>query len=179
MEGGGWGGALAALVPPVSHSYTYPPPPAPVDASAQVQQGGAADAELSVVKAAREATEAALEKDSSLQQSSIAAAIRALQQGATAPTDDVVAPLFADKLRKARADLAAKPASKPLSNAHQIELFKKRFGYVEDAVSPATLERASKDAAALAVLTGKVGGKAPAAGLPYVLKAPILYAKKQ
>jgi hypothetical protein len=129
------------------------------------------------VRTAREAVEASLEKDAALQQSSISAAIRALKDGATAAADDVVAPLFADKLRQARAELAAKPASKPMLNAHQIDLFKKRFGYIESAVSQDTLDRASKDAASLAVLTGRVGGKAPAVGLPYVTKAPILFTK--
>lgn len=148
-----------------------------LDYLVQVQSSGAADAELTVVRTAREAVEASLEKDAALQQSSISAAIRALKDGATAAADDVVAPLFADKLRQARAELAAKPASKPMLNAHQIDLFKKRFGYIESAVSQDTLDRASKDAASLAVLTGRVGGKAPAVGLPYVTKAPILFTK--
>jgi len=56
-------------------------------------------------------------------------------------------------------------------------MFKKRFGYVEDAVSESTLSRAKTDKAVSATLTGKVGGKAPAVGDKYVLKAPITYLK--
>jgi hypothetical protein len=142
-----------------------------------VQQGGAADADLVVAKIARESVEASLEKDSALQQASINSAIRALKEGVLVASDDIVGPLFAEKQRKARADLAAKPSAKPMTNAHQIDLFNKRFGYVEATVSSATLERASKDAAALAVLTGKVGGKTPVVGMPYAIKSPILFTK--
>jgi hypothetical protein len=89
----------------------------------------------------------------------------------------VVTPLFTKAVSTARAEAAAKPAAKPFSNPQQVEMFKKRFGYVEDAVSESTLKRASGDASALAALTGRVGGKAPAVGDKYVLKAPIAYLK--
>ena len=89
----------------------------------------------------------------------------------------VVSPLFSKAVATARAEAASKPAAKPFSNPQQIEMFKKRFGYVEDAVSESTLKRASGDASALAALTGRVGGKAPAVGDKYVLKAPISYLK--
>ena len=73
--------------------------------------------------------------------------------------------------------LPAPPSLPPSLANPQIDMFRKRFGYVEDAVSESTLKRASGDAAAWAALTGRVGGKAPAAGDAYVLKAPITYAK--
>jgi len=56
-------------------------------------------------------------------------------------------------------------------------MFKKRFGYTEDAVSADTLNRASKDATAMAILTGRLGGATPTVGASYVLKAPIAYLK--
>lgn len=142
----------------------------------QVQQSGAADTEAAVARAAREAVESKLEKDAALQQASIAAAIRALKDGVATPSDDVVAPLYTDALKATRAAFAARTSEKPLRSAHQIELFNKRFGYGEKAVTAAALERAAKDPAALAILTGKAGGKA-AVGTPFVLKAPIEYLK--
>ena len=48
---------------------------------------------------------------------------------------------------------------------------------MESAVSESTLAKAKGDASAWAALTGKVGGKAPAVGASYVLKAPITYLK--
>lgn len=58
----------------------------------------------------------------------------------------------------------------------QVEIFRKRFGFGEDAVSEETLAKATADPAALAVLTGKVGGKTPTVGMPYTLKPAIAYA---
>ena len=77
-----------------------------------------------------------------------------------------------------RADLATKPAAKPLLSANQVELFSKRFGYTVGAVDADTLKRAGSDAAAAALLVGKLGGATPALGAKYVLKAPITYVKK-
>lgn len=119
--------------------------------------------------------EAQLASDASLQQKSLDAAIKSLKEGT--PAEDVVAPLFASAVAKARAELASKPAAKPFTSPQQIDMFAKRFGYVESAVSESTLTRAQGDAKAWAALTGKVGGKAPAVGAPYVLKAPISYLK--
>lgn len=103
---------------------------------------------------------------------------RALMSALTCPSPAaVVTPLFSKAVSTARAEAASKPAAKPFSNPQQIEMFKKRFGYVEDAVSESTLKRAAGDASALAALTGRVGGKAPAVGDKYVLKAPISYLK--
>lgn len=61
--------------------------------------------------------------------------------------------------------------------AFQIEMFKKRFGYSDATVTAELLKKASSDAGALAGLTGRVGGKAPAVGDAFVLKAPISYLK--
>jgi len=47
----------------------------------------------------------------------------------------------------------------------------------EDAVTADALKAATKDAAARAVLVGKVGGAEPAVGTPFVLKPAIAYAK--
>lgn len=142
----------------------------------QVQQSGAADTASAVSRAAREAVETKLEKDAALQQATIAAATRALKDGASVPSDDLIAPLYADALKAAKAAFAARTSEMPLRSAHQIDVFTKRFGYSDTAVTAVALERASKDKAALAVLTGKAGGK-PAVGTPFVLKAPILYVK--
>lgn len=124
---------------------------------------------------ARSSVEAQLASDAALQQKSVEAAIKSLKEGTAA--EDVVAPLFASAVAKARAELASKPAAKPFTNPQQIEMFNKRFGYAETAVSEATLAKAKGDATAMAALTGKVGGAAPAVGAPYVLKAPIAYLK--
>ena len=143
-----------------------------------VQTSGAADTEAAIARTARETVESKLEKDSALQQSSIANAIRALKDGVATPSDDIIAPLYTSAVSQARADFAARTSEKPLSSQHQIDLFKKRFGYTDTAVTASALERASKDPVSLAVLKGKVGGKEPSVGLPFTLKAPILYAKK-
>jgi len=140
-----------------------------------LQSSGAADADAKVLRSARSLVESQLEKDASLQQKSIESAIKGLRDGVFA--DEVVTPLFSKALEKAAADLKAQPAAKPMTNAQQIDIFRKRFGFTEDAVSESTLKRAASDPAALAVLTGKVGGKSPAVGMPYVLKPAIAYAK--
>jgi hypothetical protein len=128
-----------------------------------------------VLKVARASVEEQLGSDAALQQKTVEAALKSLKEGTQA--EDLVAPLFAAAVAKARAELAAKPAAKPFSSAQQIDMFSKRFGYSETAVSESTLARAKGDAAALAALTGKTGGAAPAVGTPYVLKAPITYLK--
>ena len=53
----------------------------------------------------------------------------------------------------------------------------KRFGYASSAVDADTLKRVAGDASATALLTGRLGGAAPAVGAKFVLKAPITYVK--
>lgn len=146
-----------------------------LDYLVQISASGAAGKEAAVIKAARANVEAALEKDAGLQQRTIDAAVKALKEGSA--SEDVVAPLFAKALEKAKADEAAKPAAKPLTDRMQVEIFRKRFGLTEDAVSEITLQRAKADKAAWALLTGKVGGAEPAVGAKYILKPAIAYAK--
>lgn len=144
-----------------------------------IAASSAADSEAEIMRAAKDNFDALLAKDASVQQKSLENAIKALKDGSMSSTDDMVPSLWAKALEKARADYASKPASasNPLASPAVVEIYKKRFNYTEDAVSEATLARAT-DAASKAVLTGKVGGKAPAVGSQYVLKAPILYARK-
>lgn len=144
-----------------------------------IAASGAADSEAEILRSAKNNFDASLSKDATVQQKTIDNAIKALKDGSMASADDLAPGLWAKALEKARADYAAKPAaaSNPLANPQIVEIFKKRFGYTEDAVSEATLSRAS-DAASKAILTGKIGGKAPAVGAQYVLQAPILYARK-
>lgn len=152
---------------------------AQLDYLVQVSASGAADKEAGVLKAARSIVEGALEKDAALQQRTIDAAIKSLTAGSE--TEDVVSPLFSKALEKAASDAAAAAASqaaaKPLKNPLQVEIFRKRFGVVEDAVTEATLSRAKADKAAYNVLVGKVGGAEPTVGAAYVLKPAIAYAK--
>ncbi len=148
-----------------------------LDYLVQLRAGAAGETEGAVVKIARSNVEASLEKDSSLQQKSIDAALKALKEGSSTPADDVVAPLFAKAVEKAKSELAAKPSANPFTSAQQVEMFRKRFGLSDDVVTESALARAKTDKALLHVLTGKVGGKAPTAGTPFVLKAPIAYAK--
>jgi hypothetical protein len=141
-----------------------------------LQAAGKGAGDAAVVGTARATVESTLEKDAAAQQKSVAAAIKALSEGSQ--TEDVVAPMYSKALAQARADLAAKPASRPLLDPAQVDMFKKRFGYTDETVTESALKHAAADPSAMAVLTGKVGGKAPAAGMPYVLKAPIAYRKK-
>ena len=66
-----------------------------------VASAGSAETEAAVLKAARAAVESSLEKDSSLQQKTIAGAIAALASGNSG--DDSVAVMFSDAVKKARA----------------------------------------------------------------------------
>lgn len=141
-----------------------------------LQASGAADTEAAVAKAARAAVETQLEKDASLQQRSIDAAIKALKEGSI--SEDVVAPLYSAAVEKAKAELAgAAVKASPFADAQQQDIFKKRFGYVEESVSEGTLHRAQGDSAVMAVLTGKLGGAVPKVGAAYKVKAPIAYLK--
>jgi hypothetical protein len=90
---------------------------AQLDYLLQMQNSGAADVEAQLVKSARASVETSFEKEAALQQKSIDSAIRALKEG-TIP-EDGVAPLFAKAVEKARADVLAKPAAKPFTNAQQ------------------------------------------------------------
>jgi len=150
---------------------------AQLDYLVSLKNSAAGETGAAVVKTARASVESSLEKDSAVQQKSIEAAIKALKEGTSNTQDDVIAPLFTKAVEAATASLAAKTTSNPFTSPQQIEMFKKRFGYVEDAVSESTLSRAKTDKAVSATLTGKVGGKAPAVGDKYVLKAPITYLK--
>ena len=81
------------------------------------------------------------------------------QDGVSADAaSDPVAAVWTASAAKAAAALAAAPAAKPLLSAHQVDLFKKRFGYVDDAVTPELAAKAAADPAATALLTGKVRG---------------------
>jgi len=144
-----------------------------------VSSAGAAESEAAVVKAARSAVEATLTRDASVQQRTVDAAVRALKDGVAADVDDPLPGLWAAAVAKAQADIAARPAAQPLRSPQQIDLFKKRFGYSDEAVTAELAAKAGADPAALALLTGKVGGVAPTAGARYVLKAPISYLKDQ
>jgi hypothetical protein len=148
-----------------------------LDYLVSLKGSAAGETGAAVVKTARAAVESALETDAALQQKSIDAAIKALKEGTVGAADDVITPLFEKSVAAAKAATAAKATTNPFTNAQQVEMFKKRFGYVEDAVSESTLKRAQADKGLLAALTGKVGG-APAVGAKYVLKAPISYIKK-
>lgn len=150
---------------------------AQLDYLVSLKNSAAGETGAAVVKTARAAVESSLEKDAAVQQKSIEAAIKALKEGNSNPQDDVIAPLFAKAVESATASLASKTTSNPFTSPQQIEMFKKRFGYVEETVSESTLSRSKTDKALLANLTGKVGGKAPAVGDKYVLKAPISYLK--
>lgn len=154
---------------------------AQLDFLVTLSSAGAAGTETATIKAARSSVEAQLEKDAKLQQASIESAIKALTAGAQAPADDVIAPLFAKALDAARAE-AAKSAegdknAKPLRNPQLVEICRKRFGLVDDVVTEGAAEAAAKDAAARAVLVGKVGGVEPKVGTPFVIKPAIAYAK--
>jgi hypothetical protein len=142
-----------------------------------LQAGSAQGADAAVAKAARASVEAALESDARAQQATVEAAIKALAAGATAVADDTVAPLYAKALDAARKAVAAQPAAKPFASAAIQEIFRKRFGLVDDAVTPAALAAASKDPVAAALLAGKCGGVAPAVGVKFVVKPAIMYGK--
>lgn len=147
-----------------------------------VSASAAADTEAAVLKAARSNAETSLEKDSALQQRTLDAAIKALKEGALGLSDDVVPAVWDGAVAKAKADVAKAASSgattSPLKDPAVIEIFRKRFGYSDVAVTETDINRAKTDASAAAILTGKVGGKTPAVGTPFVLKAPITYVKK-
>ncbi len=149
---------------------------AELDYLVALRASAAGETQSGVVKAARASVESTLSKDAATQQKSIEAALKALKEGVSTPADDIVAPLFEKAVASAKAAAASKAAASPFASAQQREMFAKRFGYTEDALSDSTLARAKSDKAALAALTGKVGGKV-AVGAKYVLKAPITYLK--
>lgn len=97
-----------------------------------LKSSAAGETGKSVARAARAATEGSFERDAALQQRSIEGAIKALRDGAAAPSDDVVAPAYKAALAAAAAELAARPASNPFKSAQQREIFDKRFGYGPD-----------------------------------------------
>lgn len=102
---------------------------AQLDYLVQLRQGAASATEGAVIKAARSAVEASLEKDKDLQQKSIDAAIKALKEGASAPTDDVVGPLFTKAMaEQSKKAAAATAATNPFTDPQQVEMFRKRFG---------------------------------------------------
>lgn len=154
---------------------------AQLDFLVTLSSAGAAGTETATIKAARSSVEAQLEKDAKLQQASIDAAIKALTAGAQGPTDDLIAPLFAKAMDAARAEAAkgaeADKNAKPLRNAQLVEIFRKRFGLVDDVVTEGAAAAAAKDAAARSVLVGKVGGAEPKVGAPFIIKPAIAYAK--
>jgi hypothetical protein len=146
---------------------------AQLDYLVSIAGSGAQADEANALKLARASVESTLEKDSAVQLKSIEAAVKALSTGTA--SDDVISPLFSKALEQARKELASKPASNPLKNAAQIELFRKRFNLVEDAVSESTISKADSDASK-ALLVGRIGGGAPTVGAKYVMKPAILYA---
>jgi len=141
-----------------------------------LQAGSAQGADAAVAKAARASVEAALETDARAQQATVEAAIKALAAGSAA-ADDTVAPLYARALEAARKAVTAQPAAKPFASAAIQDIFRKRFGLTDDAVTPAALAAASKDPVAAALLAGKCGGVAPAVGVKFVVKPAIMYGK--
>lgn len=113
--------APARADPP--HPTPLPDPPFADLVSLKSAAAGAAGADA--VRTATAAVGAQFEKDASLQQKSIEAAIKALREGVTG--EDLVAPVFKAALQAAEADAAAKPASNPFKSAQQKEIFEKRF----------------------------------------------------
>ncbi len=91
------------------------------------QAAGAAEG--AVLQVARASVESALEKDAAFQAKSVDAAIKALKEGVIAPADDIIAPAFAAAVAKATKDFASRPSANPFTNAQQVDMFAKRFGF--------------------------------------------------
>lgn len=132
------------------------------------------DGDAAAKSAARAAVEAAF-GDASVQQKSIAAAIAALKDGATA--DTTVKDMFEKAVAKARADAAAKPSAKPLLAPAFAAAFDKKFG-LEAAVTADAIKKAAGDKVAAALLAGAVGGKTPEVGMKYTQLSPLAFLKK-
>ena len=62
-----------------------------------------------------------------VQQKSIDAAIKALKDGAAAPGDDVIEPLFARAAAAAKAEISGRAAANPFTAAANVDMFRKRF----------------------------------------------------
>lgn len=107
---------------------------AQLDYLVSLKGAAAGETGSAVVKAAGAAVEAAFAKDAALQQKSIEAAIKALKEGVVAPADDSVTPAFASALADAQKDAAKKAATSanPFTQASNVEIFNKRFGFGAD-----------------------------------------------
>lgn len=104
-----------------------------LDYLVQLRNAAGAAAEGETLKAARAAVEAQLLADAGgIQAKSIDAAIKALKAGSVEVADDVVAPAFSAAMAKAAKEVSSKPSANPLTQAGQVEIFLKRFGYGAD-----------------------------------------------
>ena len=98
-----------------------------LDFLVSLKSAAGAESEGASLRAARSAVESALEKDAAVQQRSIDAAIKALKDGAAAPADDVIEPLFAKAAAAAKAEISGRAAANPFTTAANVDMFRKRF----------------------------------------------------
>jgi len=119
----------------------------------------AGEADTAAVLAHR-ATEAKLESDASLQQATIADAIAALKDGGMPLPGNTTEKLFMAEFANVKKNPPkADPAVAAAQQQRDTEIFAKRFGFVDRAVTETMLNKAKAEPAAWAVLSAKAGGE--------------------
>ena len=126
---------------------------------------------------AHRAAEAKLESDASMQQATIADAIAALKAGGMPQAGNTTEKLFAAEFESVKknppkADPAVAAAQKQRDN----DIFAKRFGFVDRAVTETMMTKAKAEPAAWAVLSAKTGGE-PKVGATLSDPNPLQYRK--
>jgi len=127
---------------------------------ASTSSGADADTDSHVIAAAQSETEAQLSSSKQLQQDSIADAIAALKAGGAPQPGNTTEKVFMAALKKLR-DTPEKedPAVEAAKKAQELDIFNKRFGFVQATVTEDMAAKAKADPVAHALLQAKVGGE--------------------
>lgn len=146
-----------------------------LDAMVAMGEAGSADADKAIDEAAVASISAQLVSDAALQQASIEDALAAVEdRGNVNLYESTVAKTYVSTLEAeiAKAESGDDEAAR---QAHQREVFNKKFGFTSDSITAAQAKAAAEDPKQWAVLTAMTGGVPPKEGTKIVFRSPVTY----